>query len=91
MYTLDGRLRFDLALSPENEVMFHDLKLQEIVLARTTDGPFSLTFSFVDATVRTPKDAPPLASELVDDLLVPMPGMGAKVEIPEYVMVEEAI
>jgi len=90
MYTLDGRLRFDLALSPENEVMFHDLKLQEVVLARTTDGPFSLTFSFVEAAARSPNDAPLLASELSDDLVVPEHGMGAKVAIPEYVMVEEA-
>mgnify|MGYP000888430750 CR=1 FL=1 len=91
MYTLDGRLRFNLALSPANEVMFHDLKLQEVVLARTKDGPFSLTFSFVDAGADTSKDAPPLVSELDVDLVSPMPAMGTEIEIPEYVVVEEAI
>jgi hypothetical protein len=91
MYTLDGRLRFNLALSPANEVMFHDLKLQEIVLARTTDGPFSLTFSFVDAGVNASKDAPPSVSELEEDLVVSMPGAVQMVAIPEYVVVEEAI
>jgi hypothetical protein len=91
MYTLDGRLRFDLALSPANEVMFHDLKLQEVVLARATEGAFSLTFSFVDAAVDTPKGAPLLGSELDDKLVVPMSALGTEIEIPEYVMVEEAV
>ena len=33
MYTLDGRMKFQLALSPEQEQAFHQRKLREIVLS----------------------------------------------------------
>ena len=45
MFTLDGRMHFDLGLSPEDEQRFREGKLREIVLAR--DGErFVLTFAF---------------------------------------------
>jgi hypothetical protein len=96
MYTLDGRMRFELALKPEDEVKFHDMKLQEIVLSRRREGPFELTFSFVDATASDPTavqtDGPELALAQSDGQQKapnpPVLGMG--MEIPEYVMVEEA-
>jgi hypothetical protein len=48
MYTLDGRMRFQLALKPEDEANFHEKKLREIVLARTATGRFELAFVFAD-------------------------------------------
>jgi len=45
MYTLDGRMRFELALSPEASQAFHTRRLLEIILQRQEEG-FSLTFSF---------------------------------------------
>lgn len=47
MYTLDGRMRFQINLSPEDEERFTNLRLQEIVL-RGAGAQFSLSFSFGD-------------------------------------------
>ncbi len=75
MYTLDGRIRFALALQPADEVSFNEKKLLEIVLSRRTDGIFELSFLFSNA--QEPATAEPVVA--------------ASAEIPEYVMVEEAV
>lgn len=75
MYTLDGRMRFALALKPVDEASFREKKLREIVLSRRSDGVFELSFLFSD--------------EQDKDASEPVPSSGA--EIPEYVMVEEAL
>lgn len=49
MYTLDGRIRFDLGLKPQDEATFHDKKLREVVLSSTTAGRFELAFVFSEA------------------------------------------
>jgi hypothetical protein len=74
MYTLDGRMRFALALSPEDEDNFNQKKLREIVLSRRLDSLFELSFLFSDT--------------LDSEALVPDESAGA--ELPQYVMVEEA-
>ena len=74
MYTLDGRIRFALALKPEDEANFNEKKLREIVLSRRVDGVFELSFLFSDGKE---EDAPD-------------PNLASGVEVPEYVMVEEA-
>lgn len=74
MYTLDGRIRFHLALRPEDETSFHEGKLREIVLSRTVTDAFELSFLF-----STPFQADDLSAETEQD-----PG-----EIPEYVMIDE--
>ena len=45
MFTLDGRMRFDLNLEPEHEQRFRERKLREIVLAGS-GKQYSLTFEF---------------------------------------------
>jgi hypothetical protein len=75
MYTLDGRIRFHLALQPGDEASFHEKKLREIVLSRTAADGFELSFLFL---MPGEGEEVPLAAE--QDLG----------EIPEYVMVEEA-
>jgi hypothetical protein len=45
MYTLDGRLRFDLSLSSEHENAFRQKKLREVVLSRLPED-FMLCFQF---------------------------------------------
>lgn len=45
MYTLDGRLRFEVALTSGDEQRFREEKIKEIVLSRDTQG-FFLIFSF---------------------------------------------
>ena len=75
MYTLDGRIRFALALQPADEANFNEKKLLEIVLSRRADGTFELSFLFSDE--QEPATAEPVAV--------------GSAEIPEYVMVEEAV
>ena len=73
MYTLDGRIRFHLALRPEDEASFHEKKLREIVLSRTGNNQFELSFWFSAAS---PDDTDPPSADKTG-------------EIPEYIMVEE--
>lgn len=74
MYTLDGRIRFALALKPVDEANFNEKKLREIVLSRRAEGVFELSFLFSDGQG--------------DE--VPESVMTGGAEVPEYVMVEEA-
>lgn len=53
MLTLDGRMRFQLALKPEDEDCFHTLKLREVVLRRATADTFDLIFSLSQADEAT--------------------------------------
>ena len=75
MYTLDGRIRFHLALRPEDETSFHEKKLREIVLFSTATDSFELSFLF---STLAEGDEISAGKE-------PDPG-----EIPEYVMIDEA-
>lgn len=76
MFTLDGRMRFQLALRTEDEASFHEKKLREIVLSRRTDGVYELSFLLGDEP--DGKDTRPDT---------PMPDG----EIPEYIMVQETV
>lgn len=71
MFTLDGRMRFELEVSPEKEARFHTEKLQEIVLSSRADV-FRLQFIFA-----------PSADEVESAL--PDPDAGR--ELPEYILV----
>lgn len=76
MYTLDGRMRFLLSVSAEDERSFREKKLREIVLSRRKDGQFELAFWFGE-----PQD------EEGGKATVPaLP----QIEIPEYVKVQTA-
>ena len=80
MYTLDGRMRFNLTLRPQDETMFHKKKLREIVLARRADGEFELSFWLAEplpGVVRLPDIAKDRAS--------------GNESIPEYLIVEEVV
>lgn len=85
MFTLDGRLRFQLALSAQDEARFHTGKLSEVVLSRQADGLFALTFQLENAT-------PDAGEGTVGGLASVSPtqtGLGSSGEIPPYVMVEQ--
>jgi len=45
LYTMDGRMRFELNLGQEDQTRFNECKLQEIVL-RSVGEQFTLSFSF---------------------------------------------
>ena len=77
MYTLDGRMRFALALQAQDEVNFREKKLKEVILASRPDGVFELSFQFSDA------DDDEVGAAAVASTAL------ASARVPEYVMVEE--
>ena len=79
MYTLDGRMRFQLALTPEYERAFLENKLYEIVLQRRA-GQFCLTFTFEAQREQTEQQPPATPAE---------PAGPAESDLPEYVLIEE--
>ena len=88
MFTLDGRLRFQLALSAQDEARFHTGKLSEVVLSRQADGVFALTFQLASAE---PSDAEPAGEQPQAGLpsaAAAESRLGSSGEIPPYVMVE---
>ena len=82
MFTLDGRMRFELALAPEVQQRFAQQKLREVVLqqgqASASGVPsFALVFLLVDHQQE---------QDGARALPLPQPG-----ELPEYVMVDEVV
>lgn len=96
MFTLDGRMHFNLALTPIDEMKFHKFRLHEIVLSRCPDGPFDLAFSFTEVASADYADTPlpmlvlPTASTIFPQRKMNNRALATKATIPEYVMVEEA-
>ena len=78
MYTLDGRMRFNVTLRAQDEALFHQKKLREIVLARRADGEFELSFWLAEPLPGVAQ--PPDAADC---------GAPGSEPIPEYLMVEE--
>jgi len=86
MFTLDGRMRFQIAVSPEQERHFREDRLREVVLQRRTEV-WQLTFRFspADAEGTAAGDA---GEHLPEYLLVrqdepsPPPDLPARVEAP---------
>ena len=74
MFTLNGRMRFQLALGAEAEEAFQKRKLREIVLSRASGDRYTLSFVFSDSEIEA-SSSPVSVSE--------------EAEIPEYVMVDE--
>ena len=60
MFTLDGRMRFDLGLSAADEERFRRQRLREIVLSQE-DGRFVLTFVFAEEGEAAEGAAPGIA------------------------------
>ena len=81
MFTLDGRMRFQLALAAQDEERFHTQKLREIVLSRRSDGVYELAFMLVSEAEggNAPAQKGADATDAAD---------GAMGEIPEYFVVE---
>jgi len=88
MFTLDGRMRFQLALRPADEHAFHTRKLLEIVLQRRA-GRFELSFVFAPAQPSGAADV--LHPEEAEGPDAELPGLplAAGSVIPAYVRVEE--
>lgn len=67
LFTLDGRIRFKVDLSPETEVRFRREKLREIVLAQRPDGAWSLRFDFA---LPADADAPAIETDWPEYLVL---------------------
>jgi hypothetical protein len=68
LFTLDGRMRFQIRLQPADEQRFHEEKLREIVLQKHA-GRYALRFEFVDKQEGPAKDTEEWA-ELPEYLVV---------------------
>lgn len=82
MFTLDGRMRFELALAPEVQQRFAQQKLREVVLQQGQSSAsgvpsFALVFLLMDHQQE---------QDVASALPLPQPG-----ELPEYVMVDEVV
>lgn len=73
MYTLDGRIKFNLKLDEEQEGLFRSARLREVVMGTQAAG-LILTFNFDDAQPAAEIDADADAD-------------GQHADLPEYVMV----
>jgi hypothetical protein len=82
MFTLDGRMRFQLALAAPDEERFHTQKLREIVLSRRSDGVYELAFMLV-SEAEGGKAAVPLGADTAQA------ADSVAGEIPGYIVVEE--
>jgi len=74
MYTLDGRMHFQLALQPADEVRFHREKLREIVLSNSAQG-FQLAFTFSPDEDAEIQALPADASAEFPEYLIVTPGV----------------
>ena len=70
LFTLDGRMRFQLTLQPEAETAFQTRKLREIVLSRRASGEFELSFWLEPAGQQGDAAAPVPDGELPEYLIV---------------------
>lgn len=70
MYTLDGRMRFQVALRPDDEASFHTKKLREVVLSRGKAGQFELQFLFSDLDDKSDEPGTISAAELPEYVMV---------------------
>lgn len=76
MYTLDGRIRFNLPLDDEQQALFRNARLREVVMSGAgAERMLSFTFDEEGAAARPASDAHDKTESL---------------EMPEYVMVIEA-
>ena len=74
MYTLDGRIKFNLDLDEAQDAQFRTSRLREIVMSSQPAG-LTLTFTFDDSSSGAPQ------AELDDDQ--------AMADLPEYVLVTD--
>lgn len=92
MFTLDGRMRFELALSKADERRFRDEKLREIVLTSRAEV-FSLSFTFARPDDAAQADEAPAAGRRANPhssgRLAGMDQSSLHAELPEYVIVSD--
>jgi hypothetical protein len=92
LFTLDGRMHFELTLPVEQLLLFKVAKLREISLTRQLDGLYQLTFHLDQQMALSEPEAQAILDvQLQSDAGVPPELLAAKSFIPDYVSVEVAI
>jgi hypothetical protein len=86
LFTLDGRMQFELTLAPEQLALFETGKLREVVLSRGADGVFVLSF-WLESGQALAEGADLPEGQEADALPAPV---GQGLLIPDYVSVEVA-
>lgn len=93
LFTLDGRMRFHIALPPDAETRFRTEKLREVVL-RSSANQFSLNFLFAQAGAddklgMAQADSDPAAAMRGDTAVPPDAGWAndSAPDMPEYILV----
>lgn len=90
MYTLDGRMRFQLTLATEVVALFEQRRLREVLLTQRADGQFVLGFVLAEKTEGTDADVPEAADAARLPVLAETPANErADVPWPPYLNVEE--
>ena len=87
LYTMDGRMRFELQLDADKLALFDQAKLREIVLNERLDKTFELSFFLVSAD--TPEASDGVDGDVSDEAQGEAAAAPAA-SIPEYVSVEVA-
>lgn len=82
MFTMDGRIKFELVLTPRQRELISVRKLQEITLSRGEDGKFMLSFYFERPEAVGYKSTVDLKADASCR-------SGQPISLPEYVGVEE--
>ena len=88
LFTLDGRMHFELTLPAEQLLLFKVAKLREISLTRRLDNLFELSF-WLDTTV-TPQIVVTSSGAVLASLSAPLPE-GSSSLIPDYVSLQVAL
>ena len=85
MYTLDGRIQFEVSLSPEQVSLFGKNRLREIVLDRNLQDEYQLSFHLIEPAVDSQSEVSALPEAEPETAVTHFP---AAVVIPAYVSVE---
>ena len=92
LFTLDGRMHFELTLPEEQLLLFKVAKLREISLTRKIDGLYELSFWLENQKALTQQEAQAVLDSESDSPNKAVPSiLLSQSPIPDYVSVEVAV
>jgi hypothetical protein len=92
LFTLDGRMHFELTLPEDQLLLFKVAKLREISLTRKTDGLYELSFWLENQKALTQQEAQAALDSESDSPNKAVPSvLLSQSPIPDYVSVEVAV
>jgi hypothetical protein len=92
LFTLDGRMHFELTLPEDQLLLFKVAKLREISLTRKTDGLYELSFWLENQKALTQQEAQAVLDSESDSPNKAVPSvLLSQSPIPDYVSVEVTV